>query len=162
MVIEILAGTIIALHQLAIPRFMDIGTHLQKERDAERARVKWILHRGLILKPCGVIFTTDLVTRPIGALKTLTALAVQHPVMTDCGARPATVLAIPPVPVLPPLFAFPKKEKVKERNRVMPATMEIAIGKAKTFPQTIILTKLFQLCTTHLLLLPRDGGRIMS
>ncbi len=36
-VIEILTGTIIALHQLMMPRFMDSGTHLQKGRDAERA-----------------------------------------------------------------------------------------------------------------------------
>jgi len=116
----------------------------------------------LILNLCGVIFITDLVTRPIGALKTLTALAAQHPVMTDCGAIPATALAIPPVPVLPPLFAFPKKEKVKERNKVKPATTEIVIGKAKSFLQIITLTRLFQPCTTHLLPLLKDGGKIMS
>jgi hypothetical protein len=81
--------------------------------------------------------------------------------MTDCGARPAIVQAILPIPVLPPLFAFLKKEKVKASDRA--ATTEFAIGRAKTFLQTIILTTLSQLCTMHLLLpLPRDGGKIMS
>ena len=126
MLIETMNGMIIPLYQLAIPRITVSGTHLLKERDAARARVKWILHRGLILKLCGVIFTTDLVTRPIGALRTLTALEVQLPVMTDCGARPAIVQAILPVPVLPPLFAFLTKEKVKASDRA--ATTEFAIG----------------------------------
>ncbi len=157
-----LTGMNVTRHPRIILRITTSGLLPPKEKEGVRAKAKWIPHRGLTLKLCGAIFTKDSVTRPIGASTTLTAL-VQLLTMTDYGVRLATVLVIPPTPVTLPLFAYLRKSKVKESNRLTPTTSAIATGKARTFLLTIILIKLSQPCmmNPHLPLL-KIGGRIAS
>ncbi len=102
---------------IVILTITDHGTNPTRGRDAEKARVKWIPHRDLIPKIYGATFTSDLVTRPIGALKTPTALVAQLLIATAHAARLAIDLAIPPTPVSLPLFAFLQKERVKASDR---------------------------------------------
>jgi hypothetical protein len=78
-----------------------------------------------------------------------------------CGVIPVIAPATPPLLVSHPPFAFLRKER---GNGVMVrATTEIGGGKAKTFPPTIILTKLpLPFMTNPLHLLPKAGGMIMN
>ena len=77
------------------------------------------------------------------------------------GATPATAQAIPLLLVSPPPYAFLPKAMGNDKG--VKATTEIERGKARTFPQITIPTRLLQPYTTsplHQLL--QTGGTIMN
>jgi hypothetical protein len=77
------------------------------------------------------------------------------------GVRPVIALAMPPILVSPPLFAFLLKEKGSDQMER--ASMGIGDGKARTFLQVTIPTKLHLLFMMHPPLpLLQVGGTILN